>query len=114
MHSIDIKEKKLLQEWASDNRDEKAFERRGSTGIDSYFLTRSSEETYITPYRFRTIPQFQEKINEICGTDIALQQQKLLAVAMFKCRTMHIESFDEEQKKESIDSEKIPKFTYAF
>ncbi len=114
MHSIDIKEKKLLQEWAAANRDEQVFEQRSSSSMDSYFLTRNSEETYIMPYKFKTIPEFQERIKEVCGAEIDPQRQKLLAITAFKCRAVAEEKSHEEQKKENTNKGKLPEFTYAF
>ena len=117
MHSIDIKEKKLLQEWAAANRDEQVFEQRSSSSMDSYFLTRNNEETYIMPYKFKTIPEFQERITEVWRggpAEIDPQRQKLLAIAAFKCRAVAEEKPHEEQKKENTNKGKLPEFTYAF
>ena len=111
MNLINVKEKKLLQEWAAKNSDREVFDQRSNFDTDSYFITRSSEDTYIVPYKFESIPQLQEKIVEVCGEKIDMQQQKLLCVAAFKCRVEPNKNFYKEEK--SITSGKLPEFTYA-
>lgn len=114
MNSIDIREKDLLQEWAAANSDGEIFEKRCSEDMDSYFITRKEEDTYIMSYQFETIPQLQQMINNVCAEQIDVQRQKLLSIAAFKCRETPEENSDEGEKRESVDRGKLPEFTYAF
>lgn len=111
MNLTNIKEKKLLQEWAAQNSNNEAFDQRSNVDAGSYFITRKSEDTYIVSYKIETIPQLQGKIIEVCGEKMGLQQQELLCVAAFKCRMSHNKNSYKEKK--NINNGMLPEFTYA-
>ncbi|MDE6626710.1 MAG: hypothetical protein K2K56_10150 [Lachnospiraceae bacterium] len=114
MNSINIKERQMLQEWASVHSDENIFDRRCKVDENSYFVSRNREDTYIMKYKFETIAQLQENIKRICGDEIDLQTQKLLAIAAFKCKASQVEDTHEANAKNNVDRGKLPEFTYAF
>ena len=114
MNSIDLREKQMIQKWASVHSDDAVFDERFKADKDSYFMSRSGQDTYIMKYEFESIPQLQEKIAVVCGDKIDRQMQKMMAIAAFKCREQFADNMQETDTDGGVDRGNLPEFTYAF
>lgn len=114
MSLTNMKERQMLQEWSEVHSDEGIFDQRYETNVDSYFITRSREDTYIMKYKFENIPQLQESIGAICSAGMDEHMQKLLAIAAFKCKPVLLEDKQGTETNNGVDRGRLPEFTYAF
>lgn len=111
------KEKQMQYEWGKSNGSNHHFQE-----IDqekkSYYIEREAEadrNSYIREYRFETLPEFMQELEELWKNDKVTDSiKKVVGVAAIKNKPVEVtQKIVKEVKKEETE-EKLPAFIYNF
>lgn len=105
--------------WAAKNEDRNIFSVI-STEVESYYIDRNSEETYIMEYSFRTLQELRQALELYSGLGEDEEMLKMMTIAVckyrFKC-DMQIRKFEDsrqEEKKTKNGEKSLPDYIYVF
>ena len=84
MSLTDKNEQDRLKNWVTIKGDLDPFGRKETEGQDSFWIARTSEDSYIIDYDFDTIPEFENLCKEIIKVPMDIELERIISVAAFK------------------------------
>lgn len=108
MNLTDKREVKKLLEWVAENDRESLL--INDEKKESYWKTREREDTYIMPYDFRTIQEFEKMCDLIWGKEAAKEIQRTVSIAAFSSRA----DYERRHTQRESAMEKMPEYIYVF
>ena len=110
MNSISEREQKFLMNWAENSKAQNCTVFR-NTDVNSYYIDRVDESTYLMEYDFNKPIDFEEQMKSIYGEKYSEELYRTCMVAALKECDTRIE-----KKEEGIEEKQteIPSFIYNF
>lgn len=112
MSLTDKNEQDRLKNWVTIKGDLDPFGRKETEGQDSFWIARTSEDSYIIDYDFDTIPEFENLCKEIIKVPMDIELERIISVAAFK--NMPDENPEEIDNNVFEKNEKLPEYRYVF
>lgn len=106
MNLTDKREVKKLLEWAVENEGKSLTD----NDKESFWKIRGQENTYMMPYGFKTIQEFEKSYNFIFEKEADMEIQRTVAIAAFSSRTDH----ERNHAQRESAMEKMPEYIYVF
>lgn len=108
MNLTDKREIKELLEWAAKNEGKSLLD--NDEKKESFWKIREQENTYILPYGFKTVQEFEQIFDFIFEKEADREIQRTVSIAAFSSRA------DYERSHVQRDSamEKMPEYIYIF
>lgn len=108
MNLTDKRDVKKLLAWAAEN--EGKYLTDNDKEKESFWKIREQENTYMMPYGFKTIQEFEKIYNSILGKEADREIERIVAIAAFSSRTDYERSHAERESA----MEKMPEHIYVF
>jgi hypothetical protein len=105
-----------LSTWAEKNEDKTVFPQIDDN-VDSYYINRDSEQTYIMEYSFKTLQELKECLIEISGLPSDSEILKLMTVGVCQERfrgKSEILSNKSQTVKVDNSHQDLPEYVYVF
>lgn len=112
MNSINKTETDMLLEWAFNNEDKSIFLSDVNEQKDTFWKLRSKEDTYIMPYSFKTISEFEKLCTDVFEKEYDSKIQRIVSVAAFKNGESNQKRQGQEEKARATDM--LPEYIYVF
>lgn len=105
--------------WAAENEDKDIFPSI-SQSEESYYIDRSSDETYMMEYSFQTLAELKKGLEQYSGLSDDEQILKMMTIEicqnMFRRESANnkAEATEDGESKRSKDNKTLPEFIYVF
>lgn len=106
MSLISRNEIKKLKSWAVLEKDNGLFYTNKSGEMETFWVTRKQENTYIMEYSFETLPEFEKLCNKVLKERMKESVQRIVSVATFKNMP--------QDGMEGKRQEELPEYRYTF